>query len=241
MTLDFIFGLPKDKREHGVVTYTDRCSKRIVLAAISKHITATDRARPFFGLVVCHHGLPNSVVSDRDPRFTSHFWRSVFALCGTRLQMSSADHPESDGHSERSNRIVEDIVHSFALARLKTWSVMLQHVGYVYNTSIQASSGFSPYFTDHLRHPRLPTHVGIARLCGGESRLPADIPPRTTASVRHFLATRESVLRQVRENTVVVQARQARNANRINRTNTSIYHVNDLVLLHTSIYIYPQC
>jgi hypothetical protein len=85
VSLDFILGLPKDKRgDDGAVTFTDRCSKSIVLAAVSKHITAADTARLFFDIVVCHHGSLASVVSDRDPRFSSHFWRTIFALCGTR-------------------------------------------------------------------------------------------------------------------------------------------------------------
>ncbi len=184
--------------------------------------------------MVCRHGLPNSVVSDRDPRFTHHFWRIIFALCGTRLQMSSADHPESDGQSGRSNRIVEDILRSFAQARPKTWISMLQHVGFAYNTSIHASTEFSPYFADHLRQPRLPTPVGMPRLSGGESSLPVDMPPRTAASVQHFLATRESVMRQVCDNIAAAQARQAKLAKKATEE-TCIFEINDRVLLHKSV------
>jgi hypothetical protein len=88
-----------------------------VMSAVSISITASETARLFFDFDVCHHGMPKSVVSDRDSRFTSHFWRALVALCGTKLNMSSADHPESDGQSERSNRILEDILTYYAQSR----------------------------------------------------------------------------------------------------------------------------
>jgi hypothetical protein len=90
--------------------------------------------------------------------------------------MSSADNPESDGRSERSNRILEDILRTFAQSRPRTWSSMLPHVSFAYNTSAHASTGVSPYYANHLRHPRTPTSLGMPRLRGGAWEPPKIYP-----------------------------------------------------------------
>jgi hypothetical protein len=204
VSLDFVFGLPRDNSgNNGVVTLTDRCSKGIVMSAVSKSITASETARLFFDLVVCRHGM----VSDQDPRLTSHFWRALFALRGTKLNMSSADHPESDCQSERSNRILEDILRSYAQSRPRTWSSMFPHVSFAYNTSVHASTGVSPYYADQLRQPRTPTSLGMPRLSGGNWVTSDDILLRTVASVRHFLSLRDSVIQQIRDDIASAQAR----------------------------------
>ena len=72
-------------------------------------ISAEETARIFIDTVFRHHGMPDDIVSDRDPRFTSRFWRSLFQLVGTKLKMSTAAHPETDGQTKRVNRVLEDI------------------------------------------------------------------------------------------------------------------------------------
>uniref|UniRef100_A0AAV1U1Z4 Integrase catalytic domain-containing protein n=1 Tax=Peronospora matthiolae TaxID=2874970 RepID=A0AAV1U1Z4_9STRA len=94
------------------------------LVAVPETITASGCACVFIDTIFRLHGLPRELVSDRDPRFTADFWRSVFKSLGTRLKMSTSDHPESDGQTERANRVLEEIlrgyVHSF-----KSWSEFL--------------------------------------------------------------------------------------------------------------------
>ncbi|KAH9104560.1 hypothetical protein AeMF1_019386, partial [Aphanomyces euteiches] len=147
VSMDFIFGLPSDRAGNtGIFTLVDRASKYLIALPVKASITAEQSARLFFDNVYCHFGLPSSIVSDRDPRFTSHFWRALFALCGTTLNMSSSDHPESDGQTERANRVLEDILRSYALSRPTTWSSMLPTACFAYNTSVHASTGFTPFY-----------------------------------------------------------------------------------------------
>uniref|UniRef100_H3G619 Integrase catalytic domain-containing protein n=2 Tax=Phytophthora ramorum TaxID=164328 RepID=H3G619_PHYRM len=68
----------------------------------------------FVDMVFRHHGMPLDIVSDRDPRFTARFWQEVFTLLGTQLSMSTADHPQTDGQTERVNRVLVDTVKSYA-------------------------------------------------------------------------------------------------------------------------------
>uniref|UniRef100_A0AAV1U6J2 Integrase catalytic domain-containing protein n=1 Tax=Peronospora matthiolae TaxID=2874970 RepID=A0AAV1U6J2_9STRA len=126
------------------------------LVAVPETITASGCACVFIDTIFRLHGLPRELVSDKDPRFTADFWRSVFKSLGTRLKMSTSDHPESDGQTERANRVLEEIlrgyVHSF-----KIRSEFLSMVEFAINNSVHASTTHTPFYVNGLRHPRVPT------------------------------------------------------------------------------------
>ncbi|KAH9123403.1 hypothetical protein LEN26_002706 [Aphanomyces euteiches] len=156
VSMDYIFGLPRDGRGNtGIWTCVDRASKFLVAIPVKDSITAEQSAKLFFDTIYCRFGLPSSIVSDRDPRFTSKFWIALFSLVGTKLNMSTSDHPESDGQTERANRVIEDVLRCFAQSRQKTWSSLLPHVEFAYNTATNVTTGFSPFYVNFLRHPRL--------------------------------------------------------------------------------------
>uniref|UniRef100_A0AAV1USR2 Integrase catalytic domain-containing protein n=1 Tax=Peronospora matthiolae TaxID=2874970 RepID=A0AAV1USR2_9STRA len=157
ISMDFVFGLPKDARKNtGILVFVDKFSKMVHLVAVPASITASGCACVFIDTIFRLHGLPRELVSDRDPRFTADFWRSVFKSLGTRLKMSTSDHPESDGQTERANRVLEEIlrgyVHSF-----KSWSEFLPMVEFAINNSVHASTTHMPFNVNGLRHPRVPT------------------------------------------------------------------------------------
>ena len=109
------------------------------LDAVPESITAQGCARVFIDTLFRLHSLPRELDSDRDPRFTATFWQSVFRPLGTRLKMSTSDHPETDGQTERANRILQEItqgyVHSFS-----NWSKFLPMVEFAINNSVHASN-----------------------------------------------------------------------------------------------------
>ncbi|KAG3191389.1 hypothetical protein PC128_g10962 [Phytophthora cactorum] len=92
------------------------------LAPVSDTVTGEHAARLFVDGVFGHHDLPETFVSDRDPRFTAAFWQTLFQLLGTRLHMSTADHLQKDGQTERVNRVLEDTLRSVCAAAPRTWS-----------------------------------------------------------------------------------------------------------------------
>ncbi|KAG3065370.1 hypothetical protein PC128_g22292 [Phytophthora cactorum] len=113
--MDIGFGLlPDSKRRADVVVFVDRFSKMVHLAAVLAEVTAVQLARLFVDMVFKHHGMPLDIVSDRDPRFTARFWQEVFTLLGTQLSMSTADHPQTDSQTERVNRVLGDLLKSYA-------------------------------------------------------------------------------------------------------------------------------
>ena len=91
------------------------------------------------------HGVPVSIVSNRDPRFTAHFWKSFQKAMGTQLTMSTAFHPQTDGKSERTIQVLEDMLRACVLDLKGSWEEHLPLVEFAYNNSYQASIQMSPY------------------------------------------------------------------------------------------------
>ncbi|KAG6578261.1 reverse transcriptase [Phytophthora cinnamomi] len=163
VSMDFVFGLPRDPQGRtGVLVFVDRLSKMVHLAPVAASVTAQQSAAIFLDIVYRHHGLPVSIVSDRDPRFTAAFWTELFKLMGTRLAMSTASHPETDGQTERANRVIEDVLRSFATS-FKSWSSFLPMVEFAINNAEHASTGLTPFYINYGRHPRVPALLGVER------------------------------------------------------------------------------
>lgn len=99
------------------------------------------------------HGVPLSIVSDRDPLFFSVFWREIFRVQGTQLKMSTAYHPETDGQTEVLNRILEGYLRCFFYEQPKSWSVVLPWAEYLYNTNYQSAARCTPFETVYGRAP----------------------------------------------------------------------------------------
>src|SRR5687767_14206503 len=107
VSLDFMTDLPRTRDGHdAIVVFVDKLSKMIHSIPTTTSVTAPKVADIFFKEVVAHHGVPTVLVSDRDPRFDSHFWGSLFTLLGTTLNMSTSRHPQTDGQTERANRTI---------------------------------------------------------------------------------------------------------------------------------------
>ncbi|KAE9321890.1 hypothetical protein PR003_g17357 [Phytophthora rubi] len=155
--MDFVFGLPPDnKRGPGIVVFVDRFSKMVHLAAVPAEVTAKQMARLFVDMVFRHNGMPIDIVSDRDPRFTARFWQEVFEILGTQLSMSTADHPQTDGQTERVNRVLIDALKSYAHS-FQYWSDCLPMAEFAINNSVHVSTGHTPFYVNAMSHPRVPS------------------------------------------------------------------------------------
>ena len=115
---DFVFGFPEDNHKNNdILVFVDSFSKMVYLAAVPESITAQGCARVFIETKFWLHRLPRELVSDRDPRYKAEFWQSVYRTLEICLKISTFDHPETYGQTERANRVLEEIlrgyVHSF--------------------------------------------------------------------------------------------------------------------------------
>ncbi|GJX00819.1 putative reverse transcriptase domain-containing protein [Tanacetum coccineum] len=129
------------------------------------------RLRPPFGEVVTRHGIPVSIICDRDPRFASNFWRSLQNALGTNLDMSTAYHPQTDGQSERTIQTLEDMLRACVIDFGKGWVNHLPLVEFSYNNSYHASIKAAPFEALYGRKCRSPvcwTEVGEAQILGPE-------------------------------------------------------------------------
>ena len=172
VSMDFVFGFPEDAhKDNEILVFVDRFSKMVHLAIVPESITARGCARVFIDTIFRLHGLPRELVSDRDPRFTAAFWQSVFRSLGTRLTMSTSDHLETDGQTERVNRVLEEILRGYVQS-FSNWSEFLPMVEFAINNSVHASTQHTPFFVNGLRHPRLPAQLERgSSLRGGWNRM----------------------------------------------------------------------
>ena len=237
MSMDFVFGLPKDKAGNtGVVVFVDRLSKMAHLSAVPDTVDGEATARLFLDRVFRQHGLPEAIVSDRDPRFTAKFWTSLFRVLGTKLDMSTADHPQTDGQTERVNRVVEDILRSVCAEAPRRWSEMLPLVEFAMNNAVHASTGFTPFYVNGLVDPRVPLsppRCGSGLDGGGLADRLADVSPvAIRKQVDDFVSLRLSVMRRVRDAMAESQDLQKEYADAKGRKNMEQFEIGDLVLLN---------
>ncbi|POM72545.1 Reverse transcriptase-rnase h-integrase, partial [Phytophthora palmivora] len=175
MSLDFVFGIPVDDMGNtGILVFVRRLSKMVHLASVRDTVTGKQAAQQFLDSVFGYHDLPETIVSDRVPRFTGAFWDTLFQLLGTKLTMSTADHPQTDGQTERVNRVLEDTLRSICAEAPRSWSDQLPMVEFALNNAVHASTGFTPFYLNGLRHPQVPLTLRggtvASIVSGGEAR-----------------------------------------------------------------------
>ena len=145
ISMDFIEGLPKSEGYDVILVIVDRFTKCAHFIPIRHPFTAPTIARAVFDNVVKLHGMPKTIVSDRDKIFTSTVWTELFRLLGTRLLFSSAYHPQTDGQTERVNQCLEMYLRCVVYDTPKKWKSMLSQAEFWYNSSFHSSLGCSPF------------------------------------------------------------------------------------------------
>jgi transposase InsO family protein len=141
ITMDFIEGLPLSGNVNCILVVVDKFTKFCHFIPLKHPYTTTSVAKIFMDQVYKLHGLPTSIVSDRDPIFTSNFWRELFSLAQVTLRMSTTYHPQSDGQTERVNQCLETFLKCFVNAYPKNWLQFLPLAQFWYNTSFHSDIG----------------------------------------------------------------------------------------------------
>ncbi|KFK31787.1 hypothetical protein AALP_AA6G158300 [Arabis alpina] len=141
ITMDFVVGLPVSRTYDAIWVIVDRLTKSPHFFAIKKTDGAEVLAKKYVKEIVRFHGVSATIVSDRDPRFASVFWRDFQAEMGTKVHMSTVNHPQTDGQSEKTIQKLEDLLRMCVLDWGGHWADHLSLVEFAYNNSFQASIG----------------------------------------------------------------------------------------------------
>jgi hypothetical protein len=145
LSLDFIEGLPKSGKFDCILVVVDTFSKFAHFIGLGHPFTALKIAQVFLDNIYRLHGMPSSIISDRDRIFTSAFWQAVFKLSGTELRMSTSYHPQIDGKTKRVNQCLETLLRCFVSSHPSQWSKWLPLAEFWYNSSFHSSLGKSPF------------------------------------------------------------------------------------------------
>lgn len=145
VTMDFIEGLPRSEGADVILVVVDRLTKYAHFIALHHPFTAPQVARAFLDNIVKLHGVPASIVSDRDKIFTSVFWRELFKLVGTKLLYTTAYHPQTDGQSERVNQCLEHYLRCAVHDTPNRWKRWLPMAEFWYNSSFHSAIGCTPF------------------------------------------------------------------------------------------------
>ncbi|GJS18843.1 reverse transcriptase domain-containing protein [Tanacetum coccineum] len=146
ITMDFITKLPRTPSGYDAIwVIVDRLTKSAHFIPINEKFKMERLTRLYLKEIVCRHGVPVSIISDRDPRFASRFWASLQESLGTKLDMSTAYHPETDGQSERTIQTLEDMLRACVIDFGSSWDKHLPLAEFSYNNSYHASIKAAPF------------------------------------------------------------------------------------------------
>ncbi|GJP56155.1 hypothetical protein CLOM_g15205 [Closterium sp. NIES-68] len=179
-------------------------------------VRTEETAQLFVRYIISQHGIPTTLISDRDPKFTSKFWKELMSLLGTKLAMSSAYHPQTDEQNERLNQIVEQLLRAACKDEISKWDLHLPVLEYPYNNATHAATGQTPFFLCYGRHPLTPQKPTT---------------PPTVQPAHDFIPTMHQLWDRTHKRLLDIQQQQKRQADR--HRNDHTITVGDQVLLDT--------
>ncbi|GJS52315.1 putative reverse transcriptase domain-containing protein [Tanacetum coccineum] len=172
LAMDFITKLPKSSSGYDTIwVIVDRLTKSAHFLPIREDYKTEKLAKIYVNEIVARHGVPVSIISDRDGRFTSHLWQALQEALGTRLDMSTAYHPQTDGQSERTIQTLEDMLRACVMDFGGSWDTHLPLIEFSYNNSYHTSIKCAPFealYGRKCRSPVIWTEVGESQLIGPE-------------------------------------------------------------------------
>ncbi|XP_052622326.1 uncharacterized protein LOC128127694, partial [Lactuca sativa] len=229
ISMDFVTKLPKTSDGLDTIwVIIDRLTKSAHFLPIKESYKMERLTRLYLREIVRLHGVPKSIISDRDSRFTSRFWQSLHKAMGTHLDMSTAYHPQTDGQSERTIQTLEDMLRACVIDFGKSWDTHLPLIEFSYNNSYHLSIKVAPFEALYGRKCRSPlcwAEVGDTQLA------------RTYTSDRAL--TRPEIIRETTEKIVQIRARLQASRDRQKsyadkRQKPLEFQVGDRVLLKVS-------
>lgn len=217
VSMDFIGGFPKVDGLASILVVVDRFSKYAVFIGAPAACPADVAAELFFKNVVKHFGLPEEIISDRDTRFAGRFRTRLFNLMGSELSFSTANHPQTDGQTERLNALLEEYLRHYVTASQRNWPDLLDVAQFSYNLHRTKSTGMSPFELVNGQQPVTPHEVAV-QATGG-----------SCPAAYRFAKNKGELIEEARDSLAVAQQRMKLYADR-NRRDLE-FQVGDQVML----------
>ena len=215
--MDFITNLPTTVNDNdAILTFVDRLTKQAHFVATKATLDAQGTANLYVQNVYRQHGLSESIVSDRDPRFTADVYKSIFQSLGVKLEFSTANHPQTDGITERVHRTIGQILRSVVNHRQNNWEELLPLCEFAYNDMVQGSTCETPFFLNFGFHPTSAPDVFLS--------------PTSANSGGSWLEQQQSALHIARDCIQDAILKQEHYANQSRQDRS--YKVGDKVLVH---------
>ena len=163
VTTDLVCGLPRTKHgNNAIAVFVDRFSKMAHFIPCNTAVTAAGYADIYLKDIYRLHGLPSTITSDRDPRFTSDFWAALHRQLSTKLKMGTAYHPQTDGQSESTIKTLTTLLRAAVLhVGEQEWELSVPLIEFAYNSAPHSSTGLSPFQVVYNRQPRGPLDVAL--------------------------------------------------------------------------------
>jgi hypothetical protein len=160
ISMDFVLGLPRTKKERdSIFVVVDRFSKLAYFIPCHKCDDVVHIADLFFKEIVRLHGMPSTILSDRDAKFLSHFWQTLWNKLGTKLLFSTTCHPQTDGQTEVVNRTLGTMLRAILNKNLKMWEECLPNVGSSHNRATHSTTKVSPFQVVYGFNARAPIDI----------------------------------------------------------------------------------
>ena len=159
LTMDFLTGFPVSGGFDSIYVVVDRLTKTVIIAPCSKTIDAKGTAHLFLERVFQYFGTPLNIVSDRGPQFAAQFFKEFFKGLGTRLSLSTANHPQSDGLTERYNRVILEVLRTLVDSDLDSWHLRLPMIQFAVNNTTHSIMHQSPFHLNFNRDAIMPTDL----------------------------------------------------------------------------------
>ena len=220
LTMDFIEGLPKSEGYSVILVVVDRFTKAAHFIPLKHPYTAAVVAQAFMDAIVKLHGLPQSITSDRDPIFVSHFWKELFSAYKTTLNLSTAYHPQTDGQSERVNQCLEMYLRCAVQDSPHTWKKWLSLAELWYNSSLHSALGCSPFKAMYGYEPKLAAEPTLS--------------PTASTSVTEMVENREQHLQSLKTHLARAQNKMKQSADQ--KRKDFQFQVGEQVLLKLQPY-----
>jgi hypothetical protein len=143
------------KENHdGVMVIVDKLTKLVMFIPTRTDMDKVETAKKFFNNWYRWFGLPNKIISDRDRRIISRFWKEFFRITQTRLAMSTSHHPQTDGKTEKANRTLEEMIRHYINYQQNNWDDLLPALEHAYKSSVHATTGLAPFMMMFGQIPR---------------------------------------------------------------------------------------